>query len=64
MCLIYCTALNLLQVIETEEQGRRMGRWNIEEGKKVANLLGEKSLIKLSTFEGRVHIKVNNVTMK
>ncbi|XP_018520937.1 serine/threonine-protein kinase Nek3 isoform X3 [Lates calcarifer] len=40
------------EVIETEEQGRRMGRWNIEEGKKVANLLGEKSLIKLSTFEG------------
>ncbi|XP_071353129.1 serine/threonine-protein kinase Nek3 [Trachinotus anak] len=40
------------QVIETEEQGRRAGRWNREEGKKVADLLGEKSLIKTSTFEG------------
>ncbi|GAA6215028.1 serine/threonine-protein kinase Nek3 isoform X1 [Lates japonicus] len=40
------------EVIEMEEQGRRTGRWNREEGKKVANLLGEKSLIKMSTFEG------------
>ncbi|XP_035535321.1 serine/threonine-protein kinase Nek3 [Morone saxatilis] len=40
------------QAIETEEQGRRTGRWNRGEGKKVANLLGEKSLIKTSTFEG------------
>ncbi|XP_044058568.1 serine/threonine-protein kinase Nek3 isoform X2 [Siniperca chuatsi] len=40
------------QAIETEEQGRRTGQWNREEGKKVANLLGEKSLIKTSTFEG------------
>ncbi|KAG7217668.1 hypothetical protein INR49_021357, partial [Caranx melampygus] len=41
------------QVIETEERGRRMGRWNRGEGKKVVDLLGEKSLIKTSTFEGR-----------
>ncbi|XP_051254799.1 serine/threonine-protein kinase Nek3 isoform X2 [Dicentrarchus labrax] len=40
------------QAIETEEQGRRTGRWNRGEGKEVANLLGEKSLIKTSTFEG------------
>ncbi|XP_039985867.1 serine/threonine-protein kinase Nek3 isoform X2 [Xiphias gladius] len=40
------------QVIEKEEQGRRTGRWNREEGKKVANLLGEKSLIKASISEG------------
>ncbi|XP_070762318.1 serine/threonine-protein kinase Nek3 [Enoplosus armatus] len=40
------------QAIETEEQGRRAGRWNREEGTKVANLLGERSLIKTSTFEG------------
>lgn len=64
MCLIYCSALNLLQAIETEEQGRRTGRWNREEGKKVANLLGEKSLIKTSTFEGRVQVKVNNAIKK
>ncbi|KAE8295116.1 Serine/threonine-protein kinase Nek3 [Larimichthys crocea] len=40
------------QAIETEERGRRPGRWNREEGMKVADLLGEKSLIKTSTFEG------------
>lgn len=40
------------QVIETEGQGRRMGRWNRGVGKKVVHLLGEKSLIKTSTFEG------------
>ncbi|XP_070685305.1 serine/threonine-protein kinase Nek3 [Pempheris klunzingeri] len=41
------------QAIEAEEEeGRRAGRWNREEGKKVANHLGEKSLIKTSTFEG------------
>uniref|UniRef100_A0A3P8SXI7 non-specific serine/threonine protein kinase n=1 Tax=Amphiprion percula TaxID=161767 RepID=A0A3P8SXI7_AMPPE len=40
------------QAIETEEHGRRRGRWNRDEGEKVANLLGEKSLIKTSTFEG------------
>lgn len=57
MCLIYCSALNLLQVIEPGERGRRMGRWNRGEGKRVADLLGEKSLIKTSTFEGRVCIK-------
>nr|XP_020470404.1 serine/threonine-protein kinase Nek3 [Monopterus albus]XP_020470405.1 serine/threonine-protein kinase Nek3 [Monopterus albus] len=39
------------QAIELKEQGRRTGRWNREEGKKVANLLGERSLIKTS-FEG------------
>lgn len=54
MCLIYCTALYLLQAIEAEEQGRRTGRWDREEGVKVANLLGEKSLIKTSMSEGRV----------
>ncbi|XP_034557810.1 serine/threonine-protein kinase Nek3 isoform X2 [Notolabrus celidotus] len=40
------------QAIETEQQGRRTGRWKREEGQKVADLLGEKSLIKTSTFEG------------
>ncbi|XP_067451338.1 serine/threonine-protein kinase Nek3 isoform X1 [Thunnus thynnus] len=40
------------QAIEMEEQGRRTGRWNRDEGKKVVNVLGEKSLIKTSTFEG------------
>ncbi|XP_038548935.1 serine/threonine-protein kinase Nek3 isoform X2 [Micropterus salmoides] len=40
------------QGMEMEKQGRRTGRWNREEGKKVANLLGEKTLIKTSTFEG------------
>ncbi|CAB1451654.1 unnamed protein product [Pleuronectes platessa] len=40
------------QVMEAEEQGRRSCRWNREEGKKVAQLLGEKSLIITSTFEG------------
>lgn len=64
MCLIYSTALNLLQPIETEEQGRRTGRWNKEEGMKVANLLGERSLIKTSTFEGKVHVRLNNVVIK
>ncbi|XP_053279092.1 serine/threonine-protein kinase Nek3 [Pleuronectes platessa] len=39
------------QVMEAEEQGRRSCRWNREEGKKVAQLLGEKSLIITSTFE-------------
>ncbi|XP_026155000.1 serine/threonine-protein kinase Nek3 [Mastacembelus armatus] len=40
------------QVIEKEQQGRRTGRWNREEGQKVANILEKKSLIKTSTFEG------------
>lgn len=65
--LIYCTASNLLQAMETEEQGRRTGRWNREEGMKVANLLGEKSLIKASSsssFEGRAKLKVSNVLME
>lgn len=58
MRLIHRTALTpCLQVIEKEEQGRRTGRWNREEGKKVANLLGEKSLIKASISEGRVNVK-------
>uniref|UniRef100_A0A1A7WCX2 NIMA-related kinase 3 n=1 Tax=Iconisemion striatum TaxID=60296 RepID=A0A1A7WCX2_9TELE len=38
------------QVIETEDT-RRLGRWNREEGRKVANFLGEKSLL-TSTTEG------------
>ncbi|XP_005736028.1 serine/threonine-protein kinase Nek3 isoform X2 [Pundamilia nyererei] len=37
---------------EREEQARHTGRWNREEGKNVARLLGEKSLIKTSTSEG------------
>ncbi|KAI3354067.1 hypothetical protein L3Q82_018625, partial [Scortum barcoo] len=48
------------QAIETEEQGRHTGRWNREEGRKVADLLGEKSLIKTSTFEGRVQVKARS----
>uniref|UniRef100_A0A672ZPA9 Protein kinase domain-containing protein n=1 Tax=Sphaeramia orbicularis TaxID=375764 RepID=A0A672ZPA9_9TELE len=46
---------------ESEERGRRTGRWNREEGEKVALLLGEKSLIKTSTFEGtaRITLKIN-----
>ncbi|XP_034024337.1 serine/threonine-protein kinase Nek3 isoform X2 [Thalassophryne amazonica] len=36
---------------EMQEQGRHRGRWNREEGKKVAQHLGQKSLIK-TTFEG------------
>lgn len=59
-----CAALNLLQAIETEDQGRRTGRWNRGEGMKVASLLGEKSLMKASTFEGRAQVKVNNAVMK
>ncbi|MED6276814.1 hypothetical protein CHARACLAT_006780 [Characodon lateralis] len=39
------------QVLKTEE-AKRTGRWNREEGRKVANFLGEKSLIKTSTIEG------------
>nr|XP_040038738.1 serine/threonine-protein kinase Nek3 isoform X1 [Gasterosteus aculeatus aculeatus] len=39
------------QALETQEQGRRTGRWNREEGKNVAGLLGEKSLIEMSTCE-------------
>ncbi|XP_049432113.1 serine/threonine-protein kinase Nek3 [Epinephelus fuscoguttatus] len=40
------------QALEMQEQGRRKGRWNREEGEKVAHLLGEKSLMKSSTNEG------------
>ncbi|KAK5868933.1 hypothetical protein PBY51_009905 [Eleginops maclovinus] len=40
------------QALQTQEQGRRAARWKREEGKEVANLLGEKSLITTSTFEG------------
>ncbi|XP_016887319.1 serine/threonine-protein kinase Nek3 isoform X2 [Cynoglossus semilaevis] len=40
------------EVTEVEERRRPMCRWNRDEGKKVADLLGEKSLIKTSTFEG------------
>ncbi|KAM4565807.1 serine/threonine-protein kinase Nek3 isoform 1-T2 [Odontesthes bonariensis] len=39
------------QAADNEKEGRRTGRWNREEGKKVANLLEEKSLINTSTFE-------------
>ncbi|XP_047451164.1 serine/threonine-protein kinase Nek3 [Mugil cephalus] len=40
------------QAADVEEPRRRKGRWNREEGKKVADLLGEKSLLKTSTLEG------------
>ncbi|KAG8001892.1 Serine/threonine-protein kinase Nek3 [Nibea albiflora] len=51
-CVLYelCTLRH--PASETEERGRRPARWNREEGMKVADLLGEKSLIKTSTFEG------------
>ena len=57
MCLIYGTALSLLQAVDKEKEGMRTGRWNREEGKKVANFLEEKSVINTSTFEGRVKLK-------
>lgn len=60
--LIQGGVLNLLQASEREEQARHTGRWNREEGKNVARLLGEKSLIKTSTSEGGV--KANNVMLK
>lgn len=50
--------------MEKDEQERRPGRWNRDEGMKVANLLGEKSLIKASTFEGRAKLKVISVVME
>lgn len=62
MHLIQGGVLNLLQASEREEQARHTGRWNREEGKNVARLLGEKSLIKTSTSEGGV--KANNVMLK
>ncbi|KAM4742599.1 serine/threonine-protein kinase Nek3 [Anableps anableps] len=40
------------QVLKGEEEKRRTSQWNKEEGRKVANFLGEKSLIKTSTIEG------------
>ncbi|XP_014836686.1 PREDICTED: serine/threonine-protein kinase Nek3 isoform X1 [Poecilia mexicana] len=40
------------QASEEEGEKRRTGRWKKEEGRKVANFLGEKSLIKTSTIEG------------
>ncbi|KAM9853009.1 serine/threonine-protein kinase Nek3 isoform 1-T2 [Aulostomus maculatus] len=40
------------QAIETEEGGRRTGRWNRGEGKKIVKMLGEKSLMKTTTCEG------------
>ncbi|CAK6957963.1 serine/threonine-protein kinase Nek3 [Scomber scombrus] len=49
----------LPQAIEAEEQGRRTGRWNREEGKKVVSVLGEKSLMKTSTFEGMESAEVS-----
>lgn len=62
LCIvIVCSALNLSQALETQEQGRRKGRWDRREGKKVANTLGERSLIKTSTCEGRVQVKVNGI---
>ncbi|KAM8902492.1 serine/threonine-protein kinase Nek3 isoform 2-T2 [Spinachia spinachia] len=50
------------EALETQEQGRRAGRWNREEGKKVASILGEKSLIKTSTWAGRVEPRRQKVT--
>lgn len=58
MCLIYYAAGNLLQA--TEEGGRRTGRWDRGEGTKVANLLGEKSLLSTSAFEGEAQVKANS----
>lgn len=43
---------------EMEERGRRAGRWNRDEGMKVAKFLGEKSLMKES-FEGSAELKVD-----
>ncbi|XP_029028214.1 serine/threonine-protein kinase Nek3 isoform X2 [Betta splendens] len=40
------------QVMEEEEQGRRTGHWSRDEGRRVASLLGNMSLIKTSTCEG------------
>ncbi|KAM3838152.1 serine/threonine-protein kinase Nek3-like [Diretmus argenteus] len=40
------------QAMETEEQRGRTGRWRRDEGEKVVSLLGQKSLITTSTFEG------------
>lgn len=54
MCLTPGAPFETLQAMEREERGRRRGRWSAEEGIKVARLLGDKSLIKASTFEGRV----------
>lgn len=38
----YYSAFKLQQPAETEERRRRAGRWNREEGMKVAEFLGEK----------------------
>ncbi|XP_029923830.1 serine/threonine-protein kinase Nek3 isoform X2 [Myripristis murdjan] len=40
------------QASDTEGQGRRKRRWRREEGMKVADHLGQKSLVTTSTFEG------------
>lgn len=62
MCLIYYTAGNLVQA--TEEGGRCTGRWDRDEGTKVANLLGEKSLLSTSAFEGKAQVKANSAEKK
>lgn len=48
----YYSAFKLQQPAETEERRRRAGRWNREEGMKVAEFLGEKSLMK-DSIKGR-----------
>lgn len=48
----YYSAFKLRQPAETEERRRRAGRWNREEGMKVAKFLGEKSLMK-DSVKGR-----------
>lgn len=48
----YYSAFKLQQPAETEERRRRAGRWNREEGMKVAKFLGEKSLMK-DSVKGR-----------
>uniref|UniRef100_H3DNX7 Protein kinase domain-containing protein n=1 Tax=Tetraodon nigroviridis TaxID=99883 RepID=H3DNX7_TETNG len=49
MRLLKSAKLSILpQSTETEEGGRRTGRWNRDEGMKVAKFLGEKSLMKES----------------
>lgn len=57
------SVFKLQQPTEAEERGRRAGRWNRDEGMKVAKFLGEKSLMK-DSFEGRAELKVDGVFMK
>lgn len=51
------SAFNPRQPTEPEEQGRRAGRWNPDEATKVAEFLGEKSLMK-DSFEGSAALRL------